>query len=65
MDRPGRLAARLGRLFGHEILKLPGGIVQVQTPTANLEWALPDRYQSAAVARLKVAHWVPVEDTAE
>ena len=50
---------------GDEILKLPGSIVQVQAPTATLEWALHDRYQSAAFARLKVAHWVPAEETAE
>jgi hypothetical protein len=50
---------------GDEILKLPGSIVQIQTPTATLEWALHDRYQSAAFARLKVAHWVPAEETAD
>lgn len=50
---------------GEEILKLPGSVVQIQTPTATLEWALHDRYQSAAVARLKVARWVPAEETAE
>jgi hypothetical protein len=44
---------------GDEILKLPGSIVQIQTPTATLEWALHVRYQSAAVAQLKVAQWVP------
>jgi hypothetical protein len=51
--------------FGDEILNLPGSIVQIQTPTAILEWALHDRYQSAAFARLEVAHWVPAEETAE
>jgi len=50
--------------FGDEILKLPGSVVQIQTPTATLEWALHDRYQSAAFARLEVAHWVPAEETA-
>jgi hypothetical protein len=48
-----------------EILKLPGSVVQIQTPTATLEWALHVRYRSAAVARLKVAEWVPPEETAE
>jgi len=48
-----------------EILKLPGSIVQIQTPTATLEWALYGRYQSAAFARLKVAHWAPAAETAE
>jgi len=51
--------------FGDEILKLPGSIVQIQTPAAVLEWALRDRYQSAAFARLEVAHWVPAEEAAE
>jgi hypothetical protein len=41
-------------LSGDEILKLPGSVVQIQTPTATLEWALHERYQSAAVTRLKV-----------
>jgi hypothetical protein len=50
---------------GDEILKLPGSIVQIQTPTATLEWALHVRYQSAAVAQLKVAQWVPAEETAD
>jgi hypothetical protein len=50
---------------GDEILKLPGSVVQIQTPTATLEWALHDRYESAALARLKVAQWVPAEETAE
>jgi hypothetical protein len=49
---------------GDEILKLPGSIVQVQTPTAILEWALPARYQPAACARLELAHWDPAEGTA-
>jgi hypothetical protein len=51
--------------FGDEILKLPGRVVQIQTPTATLEWALHDHYQPAAVARLKVAPWIPAEETAE
>jgi hypothetical protein len=50
---------------GDEILKLPGSVVQVQTPTATLEWALQARYQSAACARLALAHWDPAEDTAQ
>lgn len=50
---------------GDEILKLPGSVVQIQTPTATLEWALRDRYLSAATARLKVAQWVPVAENAE
>jgi len=50
--------------FGNEILKLPGNVVQIQTPIATLEWALHERYQSAAFARLKIAHWVPAEETA-
>jgi hypothetical protein len=50
---------------GDEILKLPGSIVQIQTPIATLEWALHARYQPAAFARLKVAHWVPAAETAE
>ena len=54
-----------GSPFGDEILKLPGSVVQVQTPAATLEWSLRDRYQPAAFARLEVAHWVPPEDTAE
>jgi hypothetical protein len=45
--------------FGDEILKLPGSVVQVQTPTAILEWALPARYQPAACERLALAHWDP------
>lgn len=52
-------------LSGNEILKLPGSVVQVQTPTATLEWALGDRYQSAVVARLRVAYRVPAEGAAE
>jgi hypothetical protein len=51
--------------FGHEILKLPGSIVRIQTPTATLEWAFHDRYQSAAFALLGIAHWVPSEEAAE
>jgi hypothetical protein len=52
-------------LSGNEIMKLPGSIVRIQTPTATLEWALHHRYQSAAVARLEVAHGVSAEETAE
>ncbi len=51
--------------FGDEILKLPGSIIQIQDPAAILEWALHDRYQSAAIARLGFARWVPAEETAE
>lgn len=47
-----------GSPFGDEILKLPGSIVQIQTPAAVLEWTLHDRYQSAAIARLGFDHWV-------
>jgi hypothetical protein len=47
-----------------EVLKLPGSIVQVQTSTATLEWALNERYQSAVFARLEVAYW-EAEETAE
>jgi len=50
---------------GDEILKLPGSVVQVQTPSAVLEWALHGRYQSPAFARLEVAHWVSGEETAD
>jgi hypothetical protein len=50
---------------GDEILKLPGSVIQIQTPTATLEWALHERYQSAVIARLEIAHWVPAEETAE
>jgi hypothetical protein len=50
---------------GREILKLPGSIVQIRTPAATLECALPDRYQPAAWARLKVAYRLPAEETAE
>lgn len=50
--------------WGNEILKLPGSIVQIQTPTATLEWALHDRYQSAAFMMLGVSCQVP-EETAE
>lgn len=50
---------------GDEILKLPGSVVRIQTPTATLEWALHDRCQSAAVARLEVAYGVPAEETTE
>ena len=50
---------------GEEILKLPGSIVQIQTPIATLEWAFHERYQSAAFARLKVTYWVPAAETAE
>jgi hypothetical protein len=50
---------------GDEILKLPGSIVRIQTPTATLEWALHVRYQSTAVAQLKVGQWVPAEETAD
>jgi hypothetical protein len=49
----------------NEVLKLPGGVVQILTPTATLEWAFRDRYRPAAVARLKVAQRVPAEDAAE
>lgn len=51
--------------FGDEILKLPGSVVQIQTPVAVLEWSLHDRFQSAVFARLKVAYGVPMEETAE
>jgi hypothetical protein len=45
---------------GDEILKLPGTVVQIQTPTATLEWALDARYQSASVERLEVgSHATP------
>lgn len=50
--------------FGDELLKLPGSIVQIQTPAAVLEWSLHDRYQSAAIARLGFAHWVPAGEPA-
>jgi hypothetical protein len=50
---------------GDEILKLPGSVVQVQTPSAVLEWALHGRYQSPAFARLEVARWVSGEETAD
>ena len=50
---------------GREVLKLPGSIVQIQTPAATLECALPDRYRPAVLARLKVACWLPAEETAE
>ena len=50
--------------FGDEILKLPGSVVQLQTPVAVLEWSLNRRYQSAAFARLKVAHLESAEETA-
>jgi hypothetical protein len=45
--------------FGDEILKLPGSVLRIQTPDAVLEWALPDRHQSAAIARLGLDGWVP------
>jgi hypothetical protein len=51
-------------LAGDEVLKLPGGDVQILTPTATLEWALRDRYRPAAVERLKVAQRVPAEEAA-
>jgi hypothetical protein len=51
--------------LGNEILKLPGGVVQIQTPAANLEWALHDRYRSEVFARLEVVPWVPAEETPE
>jgi hypothetical protein len=51
--------------FGDEILKLPGSVVQIQTPVAVLEWSLHDRFQSAVFARLKVVYGVPMEETAE
>jgi hypothetical protein len=51
--------------FGDEILKLPGSIIQIQAPAAVLEWALHDRYQSAAIARLGFARWVPAGEAAE
>jgi hypothetical protein len=50
---------------GNEVLKLPGSVVQILTPTATLEWALRDRYRPAAVARLKVTLRVPAEEAAE
>jgi hypothetical protein len=46
---------------GKEILKLPGNIAQILTPTATLEWAIRDRYRPAAIARLKVAEQAPAE----
>lgn len=49
---------------GSEILKLPGSVVQIRTPTATLEWSVRDRYRSAVTARLKVDYGVPVEETA-
>ena len=51
--------------FSDEVLKLPGSIVQVQTSTATLEWALNERYQSAVFAQLEVAYWDPTEETVE
>ena len=59
IDRPPRALTR------DEILKLPGSVVQIQTPAAVLEWSLGDRYQSAVFARLKVAHLESAEETAE
>ena len=50
---------------GGEILKLPGSIVQIQTSTATLEWALHERYRSAVIARLKVTYWASGEEAAE
>jgi hypothetical protein len=46
--------------FGDEILKLPGSVVRIQTPSAMLEWALHSRFQPAAFARLKVDYRIPV-----
>jgi hypothetical protein len=50
---------------GNEILKLPGSVIQIQTPTAILECALHERYQSAVLARLEIPHWLLAEETAE
>lgn len=50
--------------FGDEILKLPGSVLRIQAPGAVLEWALPDRYQAAAIARLGLGGWVPAEEAA-
>jgi hypothetical protein len=38
----------------NEVMKLPGPVIQIQTATGFLEWALPTRYRAAAVARLRV-----------
>jgi hypothetical protein len=42
--------------LAEERLKLPGGIVGVQTPTAVLEWSVPGRYRPAAIERLEVPY---------
>jgi hypothetical protein len=62
---PRALRGSPGSPFGDEILKLPGSVVQIQTPAAVLEWSLDERYQSAAFALLDVAHWVPAEEPSE
>lgn len=50
---------------GNEVLKLPGSVVRIRTPTATLEWSAHDRYRSAAVGRLKIDYGVLAEETAE
>jgi hypothetical protein len=46
-----------------ERLKLPGGVVRIQTRTAILEWSLPGRYRSAAITRLEVPNLNPPAET--
>jgi hypothetical protein len=46
-----------------ERLKLPGGVVRIQTGTAILEWSLPGRYRSAAITRLEVPYLNPPAET--
>jgi hypothetical protein len=42
-----------------EVLKVRGEIIQIQTPTATLEWSVHSRYRSAAIAQLKVGYCEP------